>query len=746
MTRLFNYFALVVMGALICSCAEEVEDVQPSASGTVTMKTTVSLSENASTRALTEAGVKTFEAGDQIAVVYEQASGTATAVSVGLAADDITESGKKAAFTVTLSSPKANGKVRYIYPASRAATYIATDVAPDNAATINYAALNTQDGTFASLASNLDLATFDGEMTAQSNLPKTASLVNPLTIGKFTIQNSAGTSDLTSSITGLSINDGSNTYVVTRTIGEGPIYVAMKPITSSQTVVVNATDNTYYYSKSVSGQTLAANNIYDIKVKTTRGVDLSALTTDYIAQNGDVLMGTLDATHYPVKISIAAGATVTLNGVNISGIHEDDDAHKHAGITCLGDATIILADGTTNIVKGFHENYSGIQPAHNTSGDEYTLTIQGSGSLNASTNGDSAGSGAGIGSSISDICGNITINGGTVTATGGHSSAGIGCGKFGKCGTITISGGIVIANGGAYAAGIGSGSNGSFSSIDITDGITSVIATKGDANATAPIGKGHADENTTCKVTFGTTTVYNGSAWTPSTMVAGTYGGLNLAISTTTNANDTWKLGRSAASAVAGDLGKVIGADGNIYANATQASALGTTAVAMIAYVGSQTGESAYNYTHGLALALSDANGGNKCYWKTDNTDSGHSKQVYSNFTSESGLQYNTTHNSDTYPAFKAAISNNSTAAPSNCSAWFLPTGYQWNQMINAAGDANQLRDCFSSVGGTNMQSNFYWLSTEHSSENAWCYNFNKNELVNGIKKYNFYVRSALAF
>ena len=55
----FRYFALVVMGALISGCAEEVEDLQPSVCGTVTMKTTVSLSENASTRALTEAGVLT---------------------------------------------------------------------------------------------------------------------------------------------------------------------------------------------------------------------------------------------------------------------------------------------------------------------------------------------------------------------------------------------------------------------------------------------------------------------------------------------------------------------------------------------------------------------------------------------------------------------------------------------------------------------------------------------------------------
>ena len=765
MTRLFNYFALVVMGALICGCAEEVEDLQPAANGTVTMKTTVSLSENASTRALTEAGVKTFTAGDQIAVVYEQASGTAKALSVALTDDDITNSGKDAAFTVTLSSPKANGKVRYIYPASRAATPIATDVAPDNAATINYAALNTQDGTFASLASNLDFATFDGEMTAQGNLPKTASLVNPLTIGKFTIQNSDGTRDLTSSITGLSINDGTNIYAVTRTADEGPIYVAMKPITSSQTVVVNATDNTYYYTKSVSGQTLAANNIYDIKVKTTRGVDLSALTTDYIAQNDDVLMGTLDATHYPVKISIAAGATVTLNGVNIIGIHEDDDAHKHAGITCLGDATIILADGTENTVKGFHQHFPGVfVPSGN------TLTIKGgtsgTGKLIASSNGDGAGIGggsstaipncgniviqggvieatggnncAGIGGGLETICGNITISGGKITANGGHSAAAIGSGKLKSCGAISLSGCKVTANGGAYAAGIGSGSNGSFSSINITSDIFMIIATVSNDHGTRPIGKGYAD----------------------TTSGAVTIDGKNLAVGTpTANIDFTvlengWKLSynvHSVSNVVPTDRGKLIGVDGKIYLTAAQASAAGTTAVAMITYVGAWTGESS-PYNHGLALALSDANGGSCCYWKTSNTDAGHTKQPsagFSAFSPESGLQYNATHNTDEYPAFKAAISNNSTAAPSNCSAWFLPTGYQWNQMINAAGSANQLRDCFSSVGGTNMQSSAtakYWLSTEDSSDNAWVYTFNANMFGQGSKLSNCYVRSALAF
>ena len=484
------------MGALISGCAEEVDDAQPSVGGTVTMKTTVSLSENASTRALTEAGVKTFTAGDQIAVVYEQASGTAKAVSVGLAADDITESGKKAAFTVTLSSPKANGKVRYIYPASRAATYIASDVAPDNASTINYDVLATQVGTFDKIASDLDLSVFDGEMTAQAVLPA-ATLVNPLTIAKFTITNSDGTSDLTSTITSLTINDGTNTYAITRTAAAGPIYVAMKPIVSTQNISVDATDGTNNYTKSVSGNALAASSIYTITVKALKKIDLSQITAAYTAHNGEVLTGTLDVDNYPVKISIADGATVTLNGLTINGTHVNDDAHKHAGITCEGDATIILADGSVNTVRGFHNDYPGIIVAVGK-----TLTIKGgtlgTGSLNASSNSDGAGIGAG-GYINNDIhCGNIEILSGNITAIGGNFGAGIGGGHKCTCGNITISGGIIIATGGNFATGIGAGADGKCGTISISNG--TIKATGGDY--AAGIGGGKSTTATCGNITI----------------------------------------------------------------------------------------------------------------------------------------------------------------------------------------------------------------------------------------------------
>ena len=179
--------------------------------------------------------------------------------------------------------------------------------------------------------------------------------------------------------------------------------------------------------------------------------DLSLLQGDLTAQDGDILSGTLAN---KLKISIAEGASVTLSNANINenGTWTDGD---YAGITCLGDATIILEG--TNTVKGFNSTYPGVQAGP----DGTTLTIDGSGTLNATGGSDGA---AGIGSGMNASCGNITINGGTIIATGGPNGAGIGTGYTNaqgsgniSCGIITITGGTVTAYGGENAAGIGTG-------------------------------------------------------------------------------------------------------------------------------------------------------------------------------------------------------------------------------------------------------------------------------------------------
>lgn len=171
----------------------------------------------------------------------------------------------------------------------------------------------------------------------------------------------------------------------------------------------------------------------DENASAIKNIDLSTLKADCLAIDGAILTGTLNVEDYPVKISIVPGATVTLNGVTINGVN--DAKYKWAGITCLGDATIILEDGTTNIVKGFHEDAPGIFIAQGK-----TLVIKGNGSLKASPfDGGSANSyGAGIGGGKDVACGNIEIQGGDVTAKGGGSAAGIGGGSGAACGNITI--------------------------------------------------------------------------------------------------------------------------------------------------------------------------------------------------------------------------------------------------------------------------------------------------------------------
>ena len=203
-------------------------------------------------------------------------------------------------------------------------------------------------------------------------------------------------------------------------------------------------------------------------------VELYALTADYTAQDGDKLTGTLGGNY---KISIADGATVMLDGAVINGAN--DGSYTWAGLTLAGDGTIILAG--ENSVKGFYEDYPGIfVPANK------TLTIQGDGSLTASSN----GWGAGIGGGWNIACGNITIEGGTITATGGESAAGIGGGYNASCGDISITGGTINAQGGVNAAGIGGGGDTSCGNITIANTVTKVTATKGE-DAPNSIGKGY---------------------------------------------------------------------------------------------------------------------------------------------------------------------------------------------------------------------------------------------------------------
>ena len=166
------------------------------------------------------------------------------------------------------------------------------------------------------------------------------------------------------------------------------------------------------------------------------------------------------------------------------------------------------------------------------------------------------------------------------------------------------------------------------------------------------------------------------------------------------------------ANATTEDLGKVVGADGNIYANKAAAEAVATgNAVAMICYV---------NEGHGLALALSDMSS-------------------YGNSWDNSG-----TYNEGKTAAELCSAWNTSKAVTG--ATWKLASLSEMNLMINAAGNYAALRDGFSAVGGTNMSDDYYWLSDESSANYAKNINFSDGYTSQEFKNDSWYVRACLAF
>lgn len=67
---------------------------------------------------------------------------------------------------------------------------------------------------------------------------------------------------------------------------------------------------------------------------------------------------------------------------------------------------------------------------------------------------------------------------------------------------------------------------------------------------------------------------------------------------------------------------------------------------------------------------------------------------------------------------------------------------------INGAGSYTDLRDGFTSVGGTNMKKGFYWSSsTEDDTDNAYNHYFGTGgEWYSSTKNNNLNVRACLAF
>ncbi len=488
--------ALVAIGMLGTSCnkaeSPEIETPETQKDNIITVTTTVGFGE-ADTKALDinytdKKLTKTFAEGETMVLRYKNTKDDwVKAVSAPLTAGDITNGGKSATVTFTLTNPDKTKNVDYIYPAAIV----------NQLGNMNEAALfGSQDGTLNTIASTFDYSRKIGAWNGD-NLP-TLTLENQLAILAITLKNADGSSDITSSITGLTLSDGTKTYNVTREAVAGPIYVAIFP-TADATITVTATDGSKNYTKTLTGKTYAKGQFYQQGLKMSPIISLSGRTyldDELVIADGYIVTGS--ATAFSCKVAVADGATVTLRDVeNDNGSLDPSSACP--GIRCIGDATIILEG--KNTVKG-SSMYAGIYVPENK-----TLTIRGTGSLTVT----GGSGGAGIGGNNEGNCGSIVISGGTITATGGSHGAGIGLGHSSECvfGDITISGGTVTATGCDEAPGIG-GPYAFFQNITITDGVTKVTVNKG-SSSTYSIGTSESDDMEYCgAITIGGKVYLNG--------------------------------------------------------------------------------------------------------------------------------------------------------------------------------------------------------------------------------------------
>ncbi len=470
-------------------------------------KVTITLKLNNGSRGHIEPGENTAS------VVYDNGDVIMVGFNGAYVGDLLTTDGWTFSGNVSISGEPTDGKIYFYYLDGKSQS-----VGTDNKCTIDIS--NQMEG--------LPVISYACVDYSSSNTYTNVKMRNQCALVKFDLGEVSTNTAIT--LTGLkteatigfggTVTNGTATGNIV-TYGTGSTRYAV--VLSDQAEVTEGTISAEGYEGTFSIPTAAYTNAFLTNATMTLTeaastiIDLATVDSDITVGDGAILTGTLGAN---VQISIAAGAEVTLDGVNITNLGKNCD---WAGINCPGDATIILKDGSTNTVCAGRDsddfnNYPGIWIAPNKK-----LTIKGGGQLTAYSN-DTNPYGAGIGGGFGISCGNIEIQGGDITATGGGSAAGIGSGQGGICGTITISGGTVTATGGDLAAGIGSGYGNKTSCVAITITGGTVTAT-GDYGA-AGIGSGYYASCGAITITTGVTqvTATKGGESAPNSIGAGVGG------------------------------------------------------------------------------------------------------------------------------------------------------------------------------------------------------------------------------
>ncbi len=231
-----------------------------------------------------------------------------------------------------------------------------------------------------------------------------------------------------------------------------------------------------------------------------------------LQKNGESGVGTLTITGSGSLNAVGGG-----NGAGIGGSGTDSrtgPGGSTANIT-IENGTITAQGGADTVdtgIEGFSPEYGGAGIGGGANGSGSNITITG-GTVNA-TGGAGSSGGAGIGGG-KDGSGSVIIRGSAdVKAQGGTIAAGIGAGcnssiNAGHSGTVTIEGGTVIATGGTNSnfggAGIGAGYS-SHANVTITGGTVTATggSSAGRGSGGAGIGSSGGIGNATVKISGGT--------------------------------------------------------------------------------------------------------------------------------------------------------------------------------------------------------------------------------------------------
>mgnify|MGYP007012496355 CR=1 FL=1 len=318
---------MAALALMTAACSNNDNDIlapaeQPAKAEGIPFTATISISQSASTRALTENGTKieaTWAVDDKVALIHNGVKDVMTVSAVNAGVATITGTIK--------GSPSGGDAVTIIYP---------SDAADGTTGNVKSDWLSSQVGTLkgtsgTSIEEKYDVRKGSGALNASgTSLDGTVSLTNQNAIFKLTLKDIDGTNDVSATSVVISDQTGVVTTVTPASGYENAMYVALPTTATTLKFLVTGSDSKKYFNMA-SSLSLGA-SYYQSTVK--------------LATVGDVILSTgkcaKAGTGSPVAmIAYLGNGSDCTNGLAIALADESGKKiYEAAGTACSGKAAV----------------------------------------------------------------------------------------------------------------------------------------------------------------------------------------------------------------------------------------------------------------------------------------------------------------------------------------------------------------------------------------------------------------------